>query len=66
MKIARKILILAIVAVLLFAAVMASLFLTEYLDTESEAGAPVTLVVPQGTSGRVMAGILKDAGIIRF
>ena len=66
MKIGKKILILVIVAIMLAVAVAGSLFLTEYLDTESESGAPVTVKIAQGSSGKDMAEILKDAGLIRF
>lgn len=66
MKIGKKILILLIVAVLLAAAIMASMFLTEYTKTKSEAGEPVTVNIAEGSSGRDFAEALKDAGLIRF
>lgn len=66
MKIVKKIVIILIVAILLAAAAFASLFLTEYLNTKSSDGEAVTVVIPQGASGKTMAGILKDGGLIRF
>lgn len=55
-----------LVAILLVIAVFGSLFLTEYLDTSSEEGEAVTVVIPDGAAGKTMAGILKDNGLIRF
>lgn len=54
------------VIVLLAAAVFGSLFLTEYLDTSSESGEAVTVVIPEGAAGKTMASILKENGLIRF
>lgn len=66
MKILKKIIVILIVAVLLAAAAFLSLFLTEYLNTKSSDGEAVTVVIPQGASGKAMAKILKDEGLIRF
>lgn len=61
-----KILRIVIVVLLLAAAVFGSLFLTEYLDTKSEDGETVIVTIPDGATGKTMAAILKDNGLIRF
>ncbi len=66
MKAVKRIVIILIVAVLLAAAVFASLFLTEYLNNTSKDGEAVTVVIPQGASGKAVASILKDNDLIRF
>ncbi|MGN1098679.1 MAG: endolytic transglycosylase MltG [Clostridia bacterium] len=54
------------VILLLVIAATGSLFLTEYLHTESSEGESVTVVIPDGAAGKTVAGILKDSGLIRF
>lgn len=55
-----------LVIVLLVAAVAGSLFLTEYLDTSSEDGEAVTVVIPEGAAGKTIARVLRENGLIRF
>ncbi len=54
------------VIVLLALGSLGALFLTEYLDTTSSEGEAVTVIIPEGASGKKMAEILKDNGLIRF
>lgn len=54
------------VILLLAAAAAGSLFLTEYLCTESSYGEAVTIEIPDGAAGKDVAQILRDNDLIRF
>lgn len=64
----KKILLISVISVVAVIIIIAILFaapvLIEYLDTTSENGNKVMVVVPEGATAKDIAGILKEKGVI--
>ncbi len=66
MKAVKRILIAVAIIIVLAAGAFVGLFLSEYLDTKSDDGTTVVVVVPEGAGGGQIADILKENGLIRM
>lgn len=54
-----------IIFVLIILAIVAMPYISELIDTKSEEGTPVTVVIPEGASTQQIGEILKENGLIK-
>ena len=71
MKNSKPLIVIAIIlvialAIMIYGYSQYKIYQKEYQGTESTVGEDVVVVVPEGATTKQIAGILKDAGLIKF